>query len=156
MRKSSPETQERAIALISDLLDQDKPADALDVIARFGAKNDEIRNAYGVCLMRLGELDKALEVYRSLCISQGVCLKPDAPVAHLINYATDLLLLQNVAGCIDILREIRASSHPGAARVQSAVDQWRRSLRWWQRLSLLVGIEPDVAIRLEYPPGVLV
>ncbi|HKQ49715.1 MAG TPA: hypothetical protein VJZ71_16700 [Phycisphaerae bacterium] len=155
MSKSNPATLERALAQVRDLLDQDKPGDAINLIMRFGAKNAEIRNAYGVCLMRLGEFAKALEVYRGLCISQGVSLKPDAPVVHLINYATVLLLLQNVAGCIDILRQIPASSHIGATRVQSAVDRWRRSLRWWQRLGWLGGIEPNVAIHLDYPPGVL-
>ncbi|MBE7508518.1 MAG: hypothetical protein HS101_19860 [Planctomycetia bacterium] len=156
MSKSNPPTLERALAQVRDLLDQNKPSEAIELITRFGAKNEEIRNAYGVCLMRIGEYDKALEVYRGLCISQGVCLKPDAPIMHLINYATVLLLLQNVAGCIDILRQIPASSHPGAMRVQSAVDQWRKSLHWWQRLGWLGGIEPNVAIDLDYPPGVLV
>ena len=58
MSKSTPATLERALVQVRDLLDENKPGDAIDLIARFGAKNTEIRNAYGVCLMRLGEFDK--------------------------------------------------------------------------------------------------
>lgn len=155
MNKSNPSTLERALAQVRDLLEQNKPGEAIELIKQYGSKNEAIRNAYGVCLMRIGEHGKALEVYRGLCISQGVCLRPDAPVVHLVNYATALLLLQNVAGCIDILRQIPASSHPGATRVQSAIDRWRKSLSFWQRLGLLCGVEPGTAIQLNYPPGVL-
>lgn len=155
MSKSNPPTLERALAQVRDLLEQNKPREAIALITQFGAKNEQIRNAYGVCLMRIGEHDKALEVYRGLCISQGVCLKPDAPVVHLVNYATALLLLHNISGCMDILRQVPALDHPGAMRLRSAVDRWRKSLNLWQRLGWLCGVEPGAAIQLDDPPGVL-
>lgn len=154
MSRSNPVTLEQALTQVRDLLDNDRPRDAIDLIAKFGANNSELRNAYGVCLMRAEEYEKALDVYRNLCVGQGVALKSDAPVVHLVNYATALLLQQNVEGCLDILQKLRPLSHSAAIRLQTAVDRWRQSLPWWQRLGMKIGaIEPNVKVKLDFPPG---
>lgn len=156
MSKSNPASLQEALARIRALLEQNRPMDAIELIRKTGMSNAELRNAYGVCLMRAGELDKALEVYRGLCISDGVSLKSKAPVVHLVNYATALLLKRNVPGCLSVLRHIPNSSRPAAARLLSAIDRWRRSHTWFQRLkSALSDRVPATSIELDFPPGEL-
>jgi hypothetical protein len=156
MSKSIPATMDQALAKIRKYLDENKPAEAIEFISRFGAANAALKNLYGVCLMRTGQLDKALEVYRGICIGHGVSLKSDAPIAHMVNYATVLLQHRNVAGCQDVLRHIEQSNHPGTARIQAALDRWRASLSSWERLKLrLSDYRPEKPIELESPLGVV-
>lgn len=154
MSKSNPASLQEALARIRALLDENRPKDAIELILRFGMSNAELRNAYGVCLMRAGELDKALEVYRGLCISDGVSLRMEAPTVQMVNYATVLLLKRNLSGCLSVLRHIQASSHPAAARLQTAIDRWKRSHTWFQRLRItLSDYAPATPIELDFPPG---
>lgn len=154
MSKSNFASLEQALAQVRKLVDEDNAREALDVIAKFGANSAEMRNAYGVCLMRAGDLDKAIETYRGLCVGEGVNLRSDAPPVHLTNFATALLLKGNLTGCLDILHHLQGSPHPAAARLQAAIDRWRQSLTWWQRLGLSTGAyEPRKPVDLGFPPG---
>ena len=47
-----------------------------------GGSSDEMKNAKGVCLMRLGHFEDALRVYRNLVLQSGTMwMRPDASVS---------------------------------------------------------------------------
>jgi hypothetical protein len=101
--------------------------------------NAELSNAYGVCLMRAGELDKAVDVFQGLCLSSSVCFKLDASALCLANYATALLLKGNVSGCVGVLRQARNQAHPAVRRLLDAIARWRSSLSWVERLRMVTS-----------------
>lgn len=152
---SKPATASEALAQMESLLDQGKPQDAARHFKNCGLVSPELRDAYGVALMRSGETARALEHYISLCVGEsGYCLKPNLPATFKANYATALLLARNVAGCRALLREMGAPCSPYVQKLQRAIERWRRSLHWWHRLSLdWYGAHPDAPIPLDFEPG---
>ena len=154
MSKHNFKSLAEALARVQALLDENRPQDAAELLRRSGISNSTLSNAYGVCLMRCGELDKALDVYHNLCLSTSVCVKRDVPAEHMANYATALLLKRNVSGCRAVLQQIRESSNPAVVRLRSAIYQWEQSLSWAQRIRLkLLGRMPSRPIELPFPPG---
>ena len=99
MSKANPGSVSAALARVQSFLNERQPQKAIEFLMRTGMGNADLRNAYGVCLMRAGELDKALDVYQALCLSGTVCLKPNVPTLHRANYAAVLLRKGNLSGC---------------------------------------------------------
>lgn len=150
---SKPGDQEQLLEQVRTLLNDQRPREALVLIAKFGSSNDLVRNAYGVCLMRTGEVDRAVEVYRDLCIERGVSLKRGTLPVQLANYATALLLQGNLSGCLSVLRQLR-TPHPAAERLRGAIARWGQSLPWLRRLGVKLGAyEPRIPVDLGFPPG---
>jgi len=74
------------LTLVRTLLDKGDAQAALNTIRQYGLATTELRNAYGVCLLRVGEVAKALDVYRELVIADGgVCLRPNCPPTYVAN-----------------------------------------------------------------------
>jgi hypothetical protein len=146
-----------AFAVVRTLLDAGKPQDAADALRRFGTGSLELGNAYGVCLMRAEDFHRAVEVFRSLVLSDGgVCLRADVPTAVKTNYATALLLAGNVSGCLFTLQEIGQEQDPTIIRLRAAIDRWLASLTWWQRLWFkAAGEAPAKPVPLDFAPGEL-
>lgn len=156
MEKLNHGSLERAIANIRGLLAENREKEALELVTRLGPGDDKMRNAYGVCLMRVGKLDAAIDVYRGLCIDEGVSLNSNTPPLHLVNYATALALKGNVGGCLAILQHLRESRHPAVDRLRAVVERWCSALPWWRRLGLKLGTyEPREGPDLGFPPGEL-
>jgi hypothetical protein len=153
----SPEKASDALALVKKLLEAGQPLEAAEIVNKHGSNAPELRNAYGVALLRSGQTAKALEVYRGLCLHEsGLCLKPGLTPALKANYATALLLAKNVGGSVAVLREIDSPQHPYVQKLRAAIYHWRRSLGWWQRLAFdWYGAEPDQPVTLDFPPGEL-
>lgn len=151
----NPEKVSDVLALVQKLLDAGRPKDAVELIRKFGASSPELSNAYGVALMRAGETAKAVDVYRGLCVGEsGFCLKADLPTDFVANYATALLLANNVSGCVATLREITEPGDPYVVKLRAAIRGWRRTLGWWRRLAFdWYGVEPDRPVPLDFPPG---
>lgn len=145
------------LALVERLLGAGKPQEAIEVIRHFGTGSPEVSNAHGVALLRAGDITKAVEVYRNLCVNQsGFCLKPDLPTVFKTNYATALLLAGNVSGCLSILQEIDDNQNAGVQRVRAAIQRWRRSLTWWERLWFNIsGEQPAKPVPADFQPGEL-
>ncbi|HUW83548.1 MAG TPA: hypothetical protein VMZ31_12215 [Phycisphaerae bacterium] len=154
MYHNSEKTSE-TVALVRKLLELGRPQEAAEVIRQFGAASAELRNAYGVCLMRTGQTGKAVELYRKLVMDEkGINLKRDVPTIFKTNFATALLLARNAAGCLSVLDEMADSRHPAVVRVRDAVARWRRSLGWWRRVWLaMYGSAPATPVVLDFPPG---
>ncbi|HUU82801.1 MAG TPA: hypothetical protein VM243_04775 [Phycisphaerae bacterium] len=153
----NPDKVSDALALVQTLLDAGKPKEAIELVRRFGTSSPEMSNVYGVALLRAGEAAKAVEFYRGICLSTcSACLKADLPTVFKTNYATALLLVKNVAGCLAILQELAQEQNPYVQKLRAAIDRWRRSLGWWKRLAFdLYGAEPDKPVSLDFPPGEL-
>lgn len=151
----NPEKTSETMALVRKLLELGKPQEAAEVIRQFGAASSELRNAYGVCLMRIGQAAKAVELYRKLVMDEkGINLKRDMPTIFKANFATALLLTRNAAGCLSVLDEMGDSSHPAVVKVRDAVARWRRSLGWWRRIWFaMYGSAPTAPVVLDFAPG---
>jgi len=158
MTYKTPEKLSDLLKLIQKLLDAGKPHDAIELIRHSGVGGPELINAHGVALLRAGELAKAIELYRGLCVSAGgVSLKSEVPTLYKVNYATALLLTGNTAGCLAVLKELGDRPPTGAVRLRSAIVRWKQSLTWVQRTWFaLTGDAPrDKPIVFDDPPGEL-
>jgi hypothetical protein len=153
----NPERVSDLLAQVRRLLDAGDVHAALAALRQFGLATVELRNAYGVCLLRTGAIAKAIDVYRDLVIGAGgVCLRPNCHPTFVANYATALLLSGNINGCIAALNEVRSRETPLALRLQTAIAQWKRSLSWTQRLLFAIyNVEPKRPLALDFPPGEL-
>lgn len=120
------------------------------------AQIPEIRNLKGVCLLRMGAAERAVQLYRSYLIVSGTTnLRTDVDQSHIINYATALLLSGRPSGCLEILSDLGETSHPAAARLRAAIDAWSRTLGFWQRFNWWIGkMEPKpCVVPLSFVPG---
>jgi len=135
-------------------LDAGQPDKALEALRSNRQRSKALLNAYGVCLMRTGQIDKANAVFRDLAIpGGGFCLDPDAPTVFKTNYATALLLGKHVDGCVGVLNQIKDQSHPAVRRIRGAIEEWKRTLGRVRRFFIpLLGL-PDEAVPLAFPPG---
>jgi hypothetical protein len=157
MMNKNPEKVSDVLVHVEQLLDANRPQQAIELMRKFGLDALQVRNAYGVALMRAGDTDKALEVFRNLCVSQaGFCLKPGIPVTIQLNYATALLLAKNVAGCLTLLSDINLEQHPYVQKLRYAISGWMRALGWWKRLAFAwYRAESTTPVELDFPPGEL-
>lgn len=130
------------------------PDRALAELARLQLNTDAVRNARGVCLIRIGRYDDAIQMFRRLVLAPGCTwMKTDLPVIYRTNFCTALLLGGHPAGGYDCLCEIAERNHPSVTRLHAAVKQWERSLSWWPRLLWKLGVDPGASIEVEFTPG---
>ncbi|MBI1314785.1 tetratricopeptide repeat protein [bacterium] len=143
----------------SPLVLADAAAQAGDIqraltILKAAAATDAITNARGVCLMRQGRFDAALNLYRSLVVNQGCTwMREETPVIYRTNYCTALLLAGHPDGCVELLDSISAQTHPSVVRLRHSLNAWRSGLSLWQRLQWKLGLLPAVPVHLGFPPG---
>ena len=140
---------------VRQLLDEGRPEKAVDVLHRIGSDSPVIRNAYAVCLMRMGETEKAVSVYRRLLLpDDGVVLRDDAPVLFKTNFATALLMENNLSGCIGILNDMKDEQAPSVKRLRNALTRWRKSVGWWRWLLVArFGMSPARPVPMDFAPG---
>jgi hypothetical protein len=138
---------------VDRLLQEDRPQEALSLLPDSYAP--WIRNARGVCLLRLGRQRQAIETLRDLVFNpDGFGIRHDADPVFQANYATALLLDGNTDGFFSILAGIRERSHPAVVRLKDAIRRWRAGMTFGQRVRSVLGIGgPPFA--LDFPPGEL-
>jgi len=142
---------------VERLLEAGDAEAALALLDPKACEDPFLENARGVCLMRLGRSTAAVDLYRTLLVEgDTVSLKPDLPAAFLINYATALLLEQNVAGCLGTLAELMRDEDPMVQALRAAVQRWRRELGWWGRMLLSITGVVRKPLSLDFPPGKVV
>jgi len=136
------------------LLNEGKPQEAMETVsshARSGSK--ALINAYGVCLMRTGRYREAVNILRGL-VYQGdtFAMAEDTPAVVKTNYATALLLNDNVDGCEAILNQLKGEETPTSARLTAAITRWKQDLSFFQRVQRIWGT-PSLKVSLDFPPG---
>jgi len=144
-----------ALAKVKQLLDEQCPDKALDVITRSRLSSPWITNATGVCAMRIGNAKSASGVFQGLVGHLGVMLKPDAPLVFKTNFATALLASNNMAGCLSVLHEIGQEDNPTVKRLRAGIERWKQTLSFWQKLKWYTGDIPTKPIVLDFPLGEL-
>lgn len=140
---------------VKAFLDRDNPSGALELLRQAKPEAPTLQNACAVCLMRLGQPEKAVNILRSLLLKgSSLSLSPDAPVVYKANYALALLLSHQFEGCQDVLKEIGDDEHPVVTKARSAVTRWKRSLSLVKRFLLFCGVQSNGhPVALDFPPG---
>ena len=99
---------------VDGLLAEGRPREAMALLPRTDAPR--VRNARGVCLLRLGRPGEAVETLRDLVFDHtGFAIRPDADPVFQANYATALLLDGNAEGFWSVLGGIGDRTHPAVA-----------------------------------------
>lgn len=139
------------------LLEKNEAKQAMELVSPHAKENHQLTNLYGVCLMRAGNPQAAVQVYRSLVLAgNGLDLRSDVPTVYVANYATALFLADNIPGGYQVLTQLaRREKHPAAAKLQDAMDRWFRGLSFWQRLNYRLGGQPSIPVTFDFPPGFL-
>lgn len=151
-----PPNTEALMQRVAPLLDAGDAQRALDLI---GSKPTDsfLQNARGVCLMRLGRVREAIDLYRDIVL-HGDALNLDLaqPAIFLTNFATALLLDRNVTGCRSALSELRQDDHPSVVRLLEFIGRWKKGLSWWHRFLFITYGEVRRPVVVDFPPGELV
>lgn len=136
------------------LLSEGKPKEAMEAIQQSRQRSAAMENARAVCLMRLGQAEQALRILRDLVYPRGsLAIPDDTPAMYQANYATALLLTGSVAPAAEIVAAIGDRDNPAVKKARAAIRQWKRSIGLAGRLAFLLGVQPNRAVRLEFPPG---
>lgn len=128
---------------------------AANLLASAG-REVQVRNALGVCLMRLGKVDQAVEIFRSFVLVPGAVVeRPELSNACKRNFATALLMKGLPSGALSVLAETRDREHVMAVRLHSAIKRWEMSLSWFRRLDWKINrCEPPMChVPLDFEPG---
>jgi hypothetical protein len=139
---------------VERLLEEGQPEKALDAISRAKLKSPWVTNATAVCVLRLGEVKRAADLFRGLTAGPGgVTLRHDAPAVFKTNFATALLAANEVSGCLGVLYEIGDEENPAVEQLRGAIARWKKSLSLWQKLRWYTGDHPDHPVAFDFPLG---
>lgn len=146
-----PADEAELLTRVDALLMEGLPREALALLPR--TDPPWVRNARGVCLLRLGRVSQAVEALRDLVFDHtGFAVRADAHPVFQANYATALLLDGNAEGFWSILGGIRDRTHSAVARLDDAVGRWKAGMTLGQRIASALGVGgPRLA--LDFPPG---
>lgn len=98
--------------------------------------NPAVRNNLGVCLIRLGQIDEALQVFRSFILeSGGTNERPETSDVARRNFATVLLLKQLPSGAVSVLDNTESQNDKRTLELRGAITQWEKSLGWFHWLN---------------------
>lgn len=143
-----------ALQHIRELLDNDRPDEALKYITRSGNDSPEMENARGVCLLRLGQFDEALAVLRDVTFQGLPGIPSDTPALFQTNLAVATLRANHDKGMALIIADrLQGSEHPEAAKLKDAVRQWKQSIGLLGRLCCHVGLYPATPVPLDEQAG---
>lgn len=151
--EAQPPEVAQVLVKVKQLLDDQCPDKALEVITRSRLKSPWITNAAGVCQLRLGNAKQAVAALQSLVVVSAVLLKRDAPVVFKTNYAVALLASDNLPGCLSVLNEIHEEENPTVQQVRAAIQRWKQSLSFWQKVRWYLGDDPRQKVTLDFPLG---
>lgn len=141
------------LAQIRQLLEQNQADKAMQLIEKTGTQSRELKNAFGVCLLRLGRLAGAMDVLRELIFQNSMCIPKDTPPLFQANYATALLMKNYNQMAIEIINGLPADAHPYVAALQQAIADWKKQLSLFHQFRCLLGLYPAAPVILPFPPG---
>lgn len=129
---------------------------ALHMLDSAGQSGQAVKNARGVCLLRLARWEAAHKLFRELAFrDQPFTIPENTPTVVRANYVTSMLCMGNTGVGLDLLNEIPDQQHPYVQKLRAAGNAWLKSLPWWRRLLQAIGVCPDAPMTLEFPPGEL-
>ncbi len=143
-----------ALQHIRELLDHDRPSEALNFILHSGNDSPAMENARGVCLLRLGRLDEAISVLRDVAFQDLPVIPSDVPALFQVNFAVAMLRANYDKGeALVISNRLNGNEHPEAAKLKAAVRQWKESLGPLGRLRCRLGLYPATPVPLDERAG---
>lgn len=128
---------------------------AANLLASAG-RDAQVLNTLGVCLMRLGKVDQAVDVFRSFVLMPGsVIERPEVSNACKRNFATALLMKGLPSSALSVLADTHDPDHLMAVRLYAGIIKWEQSLSWFRRLDWKInGCEPAACnVPLDFEPG---
>lgn len=153
-RRNEPQTEELQIQAAILQAEAGDPEHALNRLGKVKGNSPPLINARGVCLLRLGRYEDALRLFRGLVLPAGCTwMKMELPVIYRTNFCLSLFLAGHPAGCANCLVEVSERSHPSVIRMNELLEHWEKSLPWWPRLQWKLGVEPQVPLKVDFPPG---
>lgn len=143
------------LSAVKQLLDQNKPDQAGKLLA--GTRTPAETNALGVCLLRLGKHQEAIQLFRGLVLpGGGVVTSRDVPAAYRLNFASALLADGNYDGFISFLNDVPPADHSEAKRLHEAHADWLQSINMGRKLLWRLGfLDPSSWPALPTPAGTL-
>jgi len=142
-----------AIDHIRELLNQNRPHDALKFIENLGQKTPVMENARGVCLMRLGKFEEAISVLREVAFQGYICMPSDTPVLYQMNFAIAMLVSNHKEGAFPILNKLDEKVLPQIAKLEDAIRRWVKSLNFIEKCCYHIGLYPNKPVTIDFPPG---
>src|SRR4030042_766058 len=141
-----------AIEHIRELLNQDRPHDALKFIEQLNQKTPVMENARGVCLIRLGKIEEAISVLRDVTFQGYICMPSDTPVPYKINFAAAMLLANRKEGAFFILNKLDEKEYPQIAKLKDVIRRWVKSLNFIEKCCYYIGMYPNKPVTIDFPP----
>jgi tetratricopeptide (TPR) repeat protein len=146
-------TIEDKITHVRQLLEAGQTENAIYFIEKTGLQSPDLRNALGVCLLRLGKVEKALNILQELVFQKFLSIPKGTPALYQANYATVLLLKNYNQMAIEIINGLPAAEHPYIAQLQASVARWKKQLTAFNKFRCLLGLYPDTPVTLSVQPG---
>lgn len=144
-----PPAVAQALANAEVELQAGRTKQAHEILRRADVASPWVVNALGVCQLRQGQAQAAVDTFRRLAVGDHLRLRSDAPIK--VNFATALLLSGNIAGCFSTLDEIGPERHPAIERLRAALTRWKQNMSFWERINWYLGSEPNRAVILDLP-----
>jgi hypothetical protein len=138
---------------VRQLLDQDRPQEALNLLKHLGQNSASSKNIQSVCLLRLGKIHEAISILSEITFQGNICIPPETPVVFQTNFATAMLMANNKESAISVIERLDDKQHPAVARIRNAIRTWEKGLNLFQRLLCKAGIYPGKAIPVDFVPG---
>lgn len=127
------------LSVVKQLLDQDKPDEARKLLS--GSRSPEETNALGVCLLRLGKAQEAIQLFRNLVLpGGGVVTSMEVPACYRLNFASALLADGNYEGFHSFLMDVPPADHAEAKRLHDAHTQWLQSISLGRKVLWRLGL----------------
>lgn len=99
------------------------------------SKNAEIKNAAAVCLIRLGQFEKAIAVLRSVALNSAFqTVREETPEHIRINYAIALVFGGRPAGGLDVLNGVGSAEHRSVRIVHEAIRVWVSEMSFFRKI----------------------
>ncbi len=125
-------------------------------ILRSAGRDIPTRNALGVCLLRLRQVEEALNTFRAfVLLPDAVSERPDVSNACKRNFALSLLLSGSPSGAREVLLATNELDHEMAVKILGAIKNWEGRLSWWRWLDWKINrIEPkNCQVTIDFEPG---
>jgi uncharacterized protein YceK len=151
--KAVPRDMDKILSRVETELGNGDPQLALATVSRAKFNSPWAINARATCLLRLGQYQDAVDLLRGLVLGTGgVTYRQDVPTVFQANFATALLAVGNLSGCLSMLKNIKDQQHPAVRELHAAIERWNRDLSPWQKLRWRLGAEPTLP-SLDFPLG---
>ena len=167
---AKPRTKEVAASTVKSCPQHGANDELLKRLARLAARGDyqaaidltncylqdeRVRNARGVCLLRMGRIDEATRIFRGIVLQPGCTWNRfDCPALYKRNFAVSLLMGNHPAGCLDVLSELGSESSDVSQRIRASITRWQKQLNWFDRIYWYIGqVEPGTPVPIDFVPG---